>query len=526
MKLSLKARLLVWLLPSLTVLLVAACAGVYVLQRELLYRQFDRRLGRQAFAALREARGWGRRPPDPNDPEEPEERNERMVLAWIEMWRLEEPDPVAVTLWPDGHAAPEGPMVAVPADREPVYVNLRRDGQAVRVLVRRRPMRMRRRPRDRGDRRGEDENDGPPPWADEDDDEDANDAPARARSTEGDPNARRGDADGERRRRPRVDHLLLVAGDLSSLHAALRVWLAGLAAAGVVGEAFVVTVVLLAVGRGLRPLRAAASEVASIDDRTLSRRVSQDAPHELEPVVRQINGMLDRLEAAFERERGFIANAAHELRTPLAGLRSRMEVSLRRPREPEAYRQALREGLEAIESLQRLVESLMELARLESGRRPVRFEPVDVAEVVRSQWAEVEDTARQRGVRFDDRLGDSLTVETDAVLAGRIAANLLANAAEYAPSGAAVEVGLERSESGVRLWVSNEADGLDGASAERLFAPFWRGDVARSATGRHAGLGLSIVRRCAEALGGAAGARIDRGRVRVWVDLPSAEGPR
>jgi two-component system heavy metal sensor histidine kinase CusS len=313
---------------------------------------------------------------------------------------------------------------------------------------------------------------------------------------------------------------LLVAGDLSSLHAQLRVWLVGLSAAGAVGEAFVVTVVLLAVGRGLRPLRAAASEIASIDDRTLSRRVSEDAPHELEPVVRQINGMLDRIEGAFERERGFIANAAHELRTPLAGLRSRMEVSLRRPREPEAYRQALSEGLEAIESLQRLVESLMELARLESGRRRLRFEEVDVAAVVRAQWAEVEDTARGRGLRFDDRLGESTQVETDAVLVGRVAANLLANAAEYAPGGGVVEAGLDRSVAGVRLWVSNEADGLDEASSERLFVPFWRGDASRSATGRHAGLGLSIVRRCAEALGGSAGAEVMRNRVRIWVELP------
>ncbi|MCY2925192.1 MAG: ATP-binding protein, partial [Planctomycetota bacterium] len=216
-------------------------------------------------------------------------------------------------------------------------------------------------------------------------------------------------------------------------------------------------------------------------------------------------------------------DVAHELRTPLAGARTTFEVALSRPREAHEYAEALREGLDALLPMQALVQNLMTLTRLDNGQASLDRQDVDLTAVARLCWSELARQADARRLRLEDDLPAQLVLSTDRSCLLLIVRNLLDNAVSYADPGGFVRLAARSGAQGVELSVANSGCTITQADLPRVFDRFWRGDVARTETGQHSGLGLSLVQRAVAALGGSVEAGIEASATFVVrVNLPSA----
>lgn len=315
---------------------------------------------------------------------------------------------------------------------------------------------------------------------------------------------------GEGQKGPAPVLTLIVAHETHALDERLAAlaWL--LAAAGGATMLTAILVTGLAIRRGLRPVNAMVSDIEGIDAGRLAQRVSTGLiPSELRPVGEKLNDMLTRLEEAFDRERSFTSDAAHELRTPLAGARAAFEVALSRSREAPEYAETIRDGLAVILQMQGMVESLLTLARLDTRQVAVDRQEVDLTQLARSCWAELAGRADDRRLRLEDRLPDRLVVSTDRPCLLLALRNLLDNAVTYADAGGLVRLEAQADQTGVELTIANTGCALAPTNLPRVFDPFWRGDAARSDTGQHWGLGLSLVQRALAAVGGTAVATIE-----------------
>lgn len=252
----------------------------------------------------------------------------------------------------------------------------------------------------------------------------------------------------------------------------------------------------------LRPVDEMTRTARRITAEDLSRRVERPSTgDEMERLALTLNGMLARLEAAFTQTRRFAADAAHELRTPLAALRGGIEVALRAERTPEEYRRVLASSLEEAERLIRLAEDLLLLSRSTAGPEVARA-PVDLEPLL----LEVFDA----GARLGQAAGVSVRIDTmapstvrgDATALRRALLNLVENAVKYTPPGGKVELGLTTADGIAVLTVSDAGIGIAPADAERIFEPFVRLDAARARDTGGAGLGLAIARSVATAHGG------------------------
>ena len=252
----------------------------------------------------------------------------------------------------------------------------------------------------------------------------------------------------------------------------------------------------------LRPVDEMTRTARRITAEDLSRRVERPGTgDEMERLALTLNGMLARLEAAFTQTRRFAADAAHELRTPLAALRGGIEVALRAERTPEEYRRVLASSLEEVERLIRLAEDLLLLSRSSAGpdvtRAPVDLEPLllDVFDVGAR-------LGQGAGVSVRTDAMASATVRGDATALRRALLNLIENAIKYTPPGGKVELSLTTADGMAVITVSDTGIGLDPADANRIFEPFVRLDAARARDTGGAGLGLAIARSIAVAHGG------------------------
>jgi two-component system sensor histidine kinase QseC len=291
---------------------------------------------------------------------------------------------------------------------------------------------------------------------------------------------------------------IAVAVERAPLDATLRklLWLAVGCAVTLAGAA--IWYVPRVLDRGLQPLQILGEHAAQIDARSLATRFPTDhLPAELQPITGRLNDLLARLEASFERERRFSADLAHELRTPLAELRSLAECSVKWPDTRDHTTD--RETLAIARQMEQMVAHMLALARGERGQLAIHPEPVAVDEVVQRVWRTCAERAAARDVRV--RLTtDAARTEADPTLLGSIVANLCDNAVDYTPPGGAIDVGVESAEGRVVLRITNTTADLEAADVPRLFERFWRKENARTG-GKHLGLGLSIARAFAEAMG-------------------------
>ncbi len=264
-----------------------------------------------------------------------------------------------------------------------------------------------------------------------------------------------------------------------------------------------------ATAAALRPVERMRARAAAIEATDRGARLPvPPADDEIGRLGATLNAMLDRIEAAFTRERTFVADASHELRTPLAILKTELELALSRGRTNEELTAALRSASEETDRLVALAEDLLVIARSDQGQLPIRREEVRVDELlerVRDRHAPDATVA----------VADGLVLDADPLRLEQALGNLLDNARRY--GGPEIELAAEARDGAVRLHVRDDGPGFpeDLAAFER----FTRGDSARGRGG--AGLGLAIVDAIARAHGGDAGAATrEGGGADVWIDLP------
>lgn len=252
--------------------------------------------------------------------------------------------------------------------------------------------------------------------------------------------------------------------------------------------AVVAWVTWLVTGRALRPVEGIRREMAAITaSEDLARRVPVPGTHdEVARLASTTNETLAALETSVERQRRFVADASHELRSPIASLRTQLEVAAAHPELLD-----LDGAVEDTVRLQRLAADLLLLARLDAGERPADAR-VDLAALAR------EEAGGRTGVRV--RAEDGVTVAGSRGQLGRVLANLLDNAQRHARS--AVEVAVRRDGGAVVVAVADDGEGVPAADRERIFERFVRLDAARSRDDGGAGLGLAIARDVAVRHGG------------------------
>jgi two-component system OmpR family sensor kinase len=222
----------------------------------------------------------------------------------------------------------------------------------------------------------------------------------------------------------------------------------------------------------------------------------------MDELAATFNAMLARLEAAFASLQQFTADAAHELRAPLAVLRAELEVSLAKPRTPAQYEATERVALVEIERLTALAEQLLTLARADAGALATDFQPVDVSDLVDETVERWRPLAMRKGVRIETRVIDEGVISADAMLLRRVLDNLLDNAVRHTGEGDAVVVTLRRDEGRWRVDVSDSGPGVPAGIRPTLFERFTRGDATRSRDTGGAGLGLALCRAIVELHGG------------------------
>jgi signal transduction histidine kinase len=250
-------------------------------------------------------------------------------------------------------------------------------------------------------------------------------------------------------------------------------------------------------GRMLQPIHGISATVRDITDQHLDRRVELDGPNdELKELAGQFNVMLDRLQHAFESQREFVANAAHELRTPLAIMRTELDVA-----DPDASEAERAESAavirRAVTRSEEMIVRLLILARADAGLDST--ESVPLRALVDEVLEDVAATVEEQGLAVDVS-GDAVVVDGDRILLGRLVSNLVENAALYNRPGGAIHVELSDGEE-PRLRVSNDGELIEPSEVARLFDRFARGERSRSRETGGTGLGLAIVEAIASAHG-------------------------
>ncbi|HEV2251234.1 MAG TPA: ATP-binding protein [Candidatus Limnocylindria bacterium] len=246
-------------------------------------------------------------------------------------------------------------------------------------------------------------------------------------------------------------------------------------------------------GRILRPVRTIAAVARSLGERDLHRRVTVPVPDdELGELVDTFNEMLARLEASFESLRRFTADASHELRAPLALMRTDLDVALTRDRTGPEYRETLGALRGEVVHLTRLADQLLVLARADAGSLRPRAEPVDVADLLHEAAARWRPAAVDRGVRLDVEAPDWGTVRAEPALIRRVLDNLIDNAIRYAPPETAVTLMATGEGGGWWIAVSDRGPGIAPEHRALLFRRFARPDSARTRERGGAGLGLAL----------------------------------
>lgn len=315
------------------------------------------------------------------------------------------------------------------------------------------------------------------------------------------------------------DLTVRVAGSLDDVDESTTALVAGLAVAVPSATALLAAVVWWAVGRALAPVEGIRAQVDSISGSRLDRRVSEPAaPREIGLLARTMNAMLARLQRSAEQQRRFVADASHELRSPLARMRAELEVDAAHPGSADPAATAASVLAEAV-ALQRLVDDLLLLARGDAGAMVPARVLLDLDEVVADQAR----LARASGADIDESGVRPVQVRGDPGQLERAVSNLVENAVRHARSGVRVTLGHEAGRA--VLAVSDDGPGIAPADRARVFERFTRLDPARSVADGGAGLGLAIARDIVQRHGGTLTvADAPLGGARLVIELPAEPG--
>ena len=275
--------------------------------------------------------------------------------------------------------------------------------------------------------------------------------------------------------------------------------------------------------RSLVPVVAMAEQARKITSENLTERLPIPNPHdELGQLASVFNQTLQRLENSFAELKRFTADASHELRTPLTALRTVGEVALRQGDNPAALRETIGSMLEEAQRLNDLIESLLTLARMESGKLSIKREPVKLDELAKEVRENLNVLAAEKQQTIELSGDDGLTVAADRLLLRQALTNIVHNAVRYAPPQTRISIRTAGRDGNAWIEVADQGPGVASEHHTKLFERFYRVDKSRSRAGGGHGLGLAIAKRSVEQQSGRIELESELGKGSVFrIVLPS-----
>jgi signal transduction histidine kinase len=245
------------------------------------------------------------------------------------------------------------------------------------------------------------------------------------------------------------------------------------------------------VGRALQPIAEISSAATRISGGNLSQRINvADAESELGQLANVLNSTFARLETAFDQQKQFAADAAHELRTPVTVILTQTQTTLSRERDAAGYKQTLEACQRAAQRMRKLIESLLALARLDAGQEVMAQQRFDLAKTVEDSVAALKPLAHERGVTVVTEL-EPTEIKGDSGRLEQVATNLVANAIQYNKPKGEVRVSLKTGNGLAVLTVTDSGHGISAGDLPHVFERFYRADKSRTGSS-NTGLGLAI----------------------------------
>jgi signal transduction histidine kinase len=279
--------------------------------------------------------------------------------------------------------------------------------------------------------------------------------------------------------------------------------------------------------RGLSPLQALAQQAGGVSAHSWQLQPPQEAQEieELRPLTDAMTQMLGRLERSFVQQREFLGNASHELKTPVAVLKSSLQSLLQRPRSPEEYRAGLQASMQDLDRLEQLLQWMLRLARAEQraqdgGRR--ELELIDINSTCEEAVERIRSLADSHKTSIQLVTDGPVPFRADPEDLQLVWTNLLENAVRYSPEGASVEIAVTHDEQHATVMFQDHGKGISAADLPHIFERFYRGDPSRTRATGGSGLGLAIAKALVETYGGSIAAESTPGEgTRMTVEFPA-----
>lgn len=274
---------------------------------------------------------------------------------------------------------------------------------------------------------------------------------------------------------------------------------------GISGLAIIILAVMggwFMANRALEPVGHITRTAQEIGESDLSRRINVRSEDELGRLASTLNRMIARLEAAFNRQRQFTADASHELRTPLAIMQAESTLALSKKRTEDEYRKSLELLSQEIVYMSAIIGKLLFLARSDAGKEPLNIEEVNIKELLSELASDVEVLAKEKGLQFILSPLENLTIKGDRTKLRQLFLNILENAVRYTPSGGSISCSVVKKGETAIVDISDTGIGIPPEHLPHIFERFYRVDKARSRAEGGVGLGLAIAKYIAEVHGG------------------------
>jgi two-component system, OmpR family, sensor kinase len=319
-------------------------------------------------------------------------------------------------------------------------------------------------------------------------------------------------------------HRVLIGVSTTKIRAELRRLGFELAGAGI----FIVAIGLAGgwwlASRAIRPIAEISGAAEKISGGHLSQRINvSETESELGQLASVLNQTFERLEKSFEQQVRFTADASHELRTPISVILTQIQLALSRERSGEEYRQTLKICENATERMRTLVNSLLELARIDSGDFQLLCEPCDLGRIARESLDLIEPLAEQKNVTLNHSI-ESVRINADALKLGQVFVNLLTNAIAHNKEGIEICLSVKRNGNFAFIRVADNGIGIPSNALPQIFDRFFRVDQSRSRGKGNSGLGLAICKAIVDAHGGEITAKCETGKgVEFIIELPLSE---
>ena len=279
--------------------------------------------------------------------------------------------------------------------------------------------------------------------------------------------------------------------------------------------------------RGLLPLQTLAQQAAQVSAQSWQLHPPKEAEEieELRPLTESMTQMLARLESSFVQQREFLGNAAHELKTPVAVLKSTLQSLLQRSRSSEEYRAGLQAALQDLDRLEQLLQWMLRLARAERWAQDARrrgLDLIDINSTCEEAVERIRSLAQSRNTEIQLSTDGPVPFRADPEDLQLVWTNLLENAVRYSPEGGSVEVAVTHDDQNARVVFQDRGLGIAAEDLPHIFDRFYRGDPSRTRTTGGFGLGLAIAKALVEAYGGSIAAESAPGKgTRMTVTLPA-----